>query len=232
MVLAAGRGTRLASVGLSVPKPLVEIGGKPLLECQFEYLAREGIERVVVNAHHRADAIEAFVDQYRGALTVSVAREPKLLGTAGGVRNVLDLLGQEPFFVLYGDVIIDQSLAAVASAHRRAGAVATVTVYESDAVEGKGTVRVDENGWVTGFVEKREVVESPALINAGLYLLDPDFVADLPRDTEIDFGHDVFPAALSSGSRILAYQLAAPVIDVGTPEALTQARARAARFCS
>lgn len=229
MILAAGRGTRLASVGLSVPKALVDIGGRPLLESQFEYLAREGIQRVVVNAHYRADAIEAFVESYGGKLTVKVVSEPKLLGTAGGVRNALDLLGEEPFFVLYGDVIIDQSLAAVADAHGQRGAVATVTVYESDVVEGKGTVRVDQNGWVTGFVEKQELIESPALINAGLYLLEPRFVADLPSGAEIDFGHDVFPAALASGARILAYELAEPVIDVGTPEALTRARARAAK---
>jgi NDP-sugar pyrophosphorylase family protein len=228
MILAAGRGTRLASIGLSVPKALVEIGGRPLLLSQVDYLAREGIERVVVNAHHRAEAIEAFAREYRGSVAVSVAREPKLLGTAGAVRNVVHLLGPEAFFVLYGDVVIDQSLSPIAAMHRSRGADATVTVYESDSIEGKGTVVVDKRGWVRSFVEKHGEKQGPALINAGLYLLEPRFVRGFPTEREIDFGHEIFPAALARGARIFAYRLRDPVIDVGTPEGLSAARARAA----
>ena len=229
MILAAGRGTRLAPIGLTVPKALVQIGGRPLLQSQIDYLAREGIERIVVNAHHRAEAIEAFVRDYRGPVAVGVAREPKLLGTAGAVRNVLHLLGPEAFFVLYGDVVIDEPLAPIADEHRIRGAEATITVYESDGIESKGTVVVDEGGWVRSFVEKQSVRQRPALVNAGLYLLEPRFVAELPSETEIDFGHEVFPAALARGARVLAHRLAGPVIDVGTPEGLSEARARAAQ---
>lgn len=225
MVLAAGRGTRLASIGLDIPKPLVEVGGRPLLQAQIEYLASEGIERIVVNAHHRAESIEAFVRTYRAPADVIVVREPELLGTAGGVRNVLAKLGKTSFFVLYGDVVIDEPLAPIAEAHHARAAEATVTVYESDAVQGKGIVLADDRGWVRRFVEKPAARVSPALINAGLYLLERRFVADLPAERELDFGHDVFPAALARGSHMLAYRLAAPVIDVGTPESLALARA-------
>ncbi len=228
MILAAGRGTRLGRMGLTMPKVLVEVGGQPLLQSQIEYLAREGIERVVVNAHHRAEAIERFADRYQGPLRLIVITERKLLGTAGGVRNALDVLGPEPFYVLYGDVVIDEPLAPIAAAHRRRAAAATVTVYESDSVEGKGTVLVDEQSWVRRFAEKQTTVHEPSLINAGLYLLEPSFVADFPPRREMDFGHDVFPAALARGSRLLAHKLSRPVIDVGTPEGLALARARAA----
>lgn len=228
MILAAGRGTRLGRMGLGMPKVLVEVGQQPLLQSQIQYLAREGVERVVINAHHHADAIERFADRYQGPLTLIVIREQKLLGTAGGVRNALDVLGPEPFFVLYGDVVIDEPLAPIASAHRRRAAAATVTVYESDAVEGKGTVLVDRHDWIRSFIEKQGNIDGPSLINAGLYLLEPSFVEDLPPRTELDFGHDVFPAALARGSRILAHKLPQPVIDVGTPEGLARARARAA----
>ncbi len=132
MILAAGRGTRLGSMGLTMPKVLVEVGGQPLLQSQIDYLAREGIERVVVNAHHRAEEIERFVDRYEGSLKLILIKEEKLLGTAGGVRNALDALGPAAFFVLYGDVVIDEPLAPIAAAHRRRAAAATVTVYESD----------------------------------------------------------------------------------------------------
>jgi NDP-sugar pyrophosphorylase family protein len=157
-----------------------------------------------------------------------VITEKKLLGTAGGVRHALDFLGSEPFFVLYGDVVIDEPLAPIAATHRCRAAAATVTVYESESVEGKGTVLVDEESWVRRFAEKQATIHERSLINAGLYLLDPSFVADLPPRTELDFGHDVFPAALARGSRVLAHKLRQPVIDVGTPEGLALARARAA----
>jgi mannose-1-phosphate guanylyltransferase len=228
MILGAGLGTRLASIGLTVPKVLVEVGDRPLLQAQIEYLCREGIERVVVNAHHRAEAIESFARNHDGSVDVTVVTEPKLLGTAGGVRNALDILGDDPFFVVYGDVVFDVPLAPIAEAHRTRGAAATVTVYRSDSVKGKGTVAVDADGWVTRFAEKQASAGPPAFINAGLYLLEPAFVAELPPGVESDFGHDVFPAALALGSRVLAYALPEPVVDVGTPEGLALARARAA----
>jgi NDP-sugar pyrophosphorylase family protein len=224
MVLGAGRATRLAPLGLSVPKVLVDVRGRPLLERQLDYLARERIERVVVNAHHLAETIVSFARAYTGPIDLTVITEPQLLGTAGGVRNALGRLGEEPFFVLYGDVLIDEPLAPIVAAHGRRRAAATVTVYETDDVEGKGTVIADADGRVVAFAEKPARASTPALVNAGLYLLDPSFLRDLPPGVELDFGHDVFPGALTRGAQILAHRLAHPVIDVGTPEGLALAR--------
>jgi NDP-sugar pyrophosphorylase family protein len=230
MVLGAGRGTRLASMGLQVPKALVEISGTPLLARQLEYLGRNGVRRAVVNAHHLSHMIEEFASEHKGPVDVTVSHEPVLLGTAGGVRNALDRLGEAPFFVLYGDVLIDEPLDRVAQTHADSGAVATITVYETRDVEGKGTVLVNAGGWVTAFAEKQETSSGagPALVNAGLYLLDPAFVADLPIGVERDFGSDVFPDALARGVGIRAHRLERPVIDVGTPAALELARQGAA----
>lgn len=229
MVLGAGRGTRLASMGLRVPKVLVEVSGKPLLQRQIEYVGRQGVKRVVINAHHLSEAIEDFARDYTGPVELTVIREPALLGTAGGVRNALDRLGPAPFYVLYGDVLVDEPLDAVAETHERSGAAATVTVYETLDVEGKGTVLVEADGRVTGFAEKQDVSTArPALVNAGLYLLDPAFVTGLAPGVECDFGHDVFPAALASRTPMHAHRLARPVIDVGTPAGLELARRQAA----
>ncbi len=226
MILAAGRGTRLAALGLNVPKPLVEIGGQPLLSRQLRYLAEQGVQRVVVNAHHLASAIESFAGEYKSPPEVRVVVEPELLGTAGGVRNALPELADAPIIVLYGDVLMDAPLAPMLALHRRLGAEATLAVYRSTEVLGKGTVAVDGRGYVTGFQEKAApAAEESALINAGLYALEPALVAALPPATQLDFGHDVFPDALASGARLAAHVLAEPVIDVGTPEGLAQARA-------
>lgn len=228
MVLAAGRGTRLGVLGLTVPKVLVDVGGQPLLERQVAYLASHGVKRVVVNAHHRAAAIEAWARAYNGAPEIVVVHEPELLGTAGGVRNALHHLGDEAFYVLYGDVVVDHPLARLAADHEPGDAEATVTVYETDDVEGKGTVVTDEQGWVVRFREKQPGILLPALVNAGLYLVEPRLVAGLPRGVALDFGHDVFPDALVRGARIRAHRLDEPVIDIGTVDGLARARDRVA----
>jgi NDP-sugar pyrophosphorylase family protein len=227
MVLAAGRGTRLEALGLGVPKALVEIGGEPLLARQLRYLHGGGVQRVVVNAHHLGEAIEDFAAEYRSGAggELVVALEPDLLGTAGGVRNALAQLGEDAFLVLYGDVLFDEPLDALMATHRARGAAATLTVYESDRLEGKGVVEIDDDGLITHFVEKGE--RDPGargLVNAGLYVVEPRLLAGLDPGEVADFGHDVFPEALERGERLAVHLLPAPVLDVGTPADLERAR--------
>jgi NDP-sugar pyrophosphorylase family protein len=228
MILGAGRGTRLGPLGLSVPKILVDIGGVPLLRRQLDYLTGEGVTRVVVNSHHLGDQVAAFVRSYDGPIDLIESRESTLLGTAGGVRNALAQLGDAPFLVVYGDVVIDESLRELRVAHAKAGALATITVYATRDVIGKGTVNVNRDARVTGFAEKAASTPPSgfALVNAGVYVIDPAFVSELPLGRERDFGHDVFPAALERGVPICSHQLRWPVIDVGTPQGLERARAR------
>jgi mannose-1-phosphate guanylyltransferase len=226
MILAAGRGTRLGSLGLTSPKVLVEIGGEPLLGRHLRFLAADGFRKVVVNAHHLADQVALFVEAYRGPLEVEVVREPVLLGTAGGVRNALDRLGPEPFAVIYGDVFTNTPLIGLVRAHDERDAEATIALFRSAEAEGKGVVGIAPDGRVRSFVEKGPASGREAVVNAGIYVLDPAFVeATTEEGAEIDFGHDVFPAALASGRRVYGHVLAEPVIDVGTPEGLRSARA-------
>ena len=225
MLLGAGRGTRLGPLGKRVPKVLVDLGGEPLLARQLRYLGSHGVDHVVVNAHHLSGQLESWAKRYTGPPTLTVLVEPELLGTAGGTRNALALLGPEPFVVLYGDVLVDEPLGPLLAAHRAARAMATVTVYASAETEGKGTVAVEKAGRVTAFVEKGDPGSGPALINAGLYVIEPELLAGLGPG-ESDFGHDVFPAALAAGRPLAAYVLSEPVIDVGTPEGLERARGR------
>ncbi|MGH2775172.1 MAG: nucleotidyltransferase family protein [Actinomycetota bacterium] len=243
MILAAGRGTRLGALGLTTPKVLVDVGGEPLLARHLRYLADQGFERVVINAHHLAEHIAAFLARYKGPLETTLLKESSLLGTAGGVRNALQELGTAPFLVLYGDVLIDEPLREMIHAHRTIGADATVAVYASAEVEGKGLVELDDASRIRSFVEKGNRGddggsgsrglrtadprddEGAAWVNAGVYVLEPSFVRDtVPEGKEVDFGNEVFPAAVGSGRRLFGHVLARAVIDVGTPEALGLAR--------
>jgi glucosyl-dolichyl phosphate glucuronosyltransferase len=221
MILGAGRGTRLGELGLRAPKILLELDGTPLLARHLRYLEREGVQRVVVNAHHLAARVETFLSAYQGPLVVELVVERELLGTAGGVRNALHLLGPDPFVVLYGDVVIQEPLGPLFEMFRRADATALLSVYEAAQTVGKGVVEVAPDGRVLGFREKQQ--EGPGLVNAGLYVLAPEFVVEAPLGVELDFGLDVLPAAVARGERVFAYPLEAPVLDIGTPEALEKA---------
>jgi NDP-sugar pyrophosphorylase family protein len=224
MILAAGQGTRLGQLGQRIPKVLIELNGRPLLARHLDWLEREGVKRVVVNAHHLADHVQAFVDGYRGPLELICMVEPELLGTAGGVRNALRYLEPGPFVVLYGDVLVDEPLGLLLERHRKERALATLSVHEASSAEGKGVVEVDTCGRVTNFVEKSERGEGPALINSGLYALEPELVAPLPAAAPLDFGLDVLPQAVARRERIFVHRLSSPAIDIGTPAGLAEAR--------
>jgi NDP-sugar pyrophosphorylase family protein len=224
MILAAGLGTRLGSLGRRLPKVLIDIGGVPLLERHLAYLQRQGVGRVVINAHHHAERIQSFVDRYQGPVEVVCLVEQQLLGTAGAVRNALPLLEPGPFLVLYGDVCVDESLERMLDAHRANRAVATLAVHEAASAEGKGIVEVDPSGRVTLFAEKQSRAAGPVLINSGVYVLESDIVTPLQPRVSSDFGHDVFPPAVEQGLEVFGWRLSSPVIDIGTPEGLTLAR--------
>jgi NDP-sugar pyrophosphorylase family protein len=223
LILAAGKGTRLRELGRQRAKVLVEIKGRPLLDQQLDHLAQEGVERVVINAHHLADQISEHVGRYEGPLEITVLVEDTLLGTAGAAINALGALGGRTFFVVYGDVLIFEPLGPVLDAHRRSGALATLCVYQHDNTRGKGVVVVDELERVRSFAEKDPARTGPGLVNAGLYVIDPRLLAPFPGDTFLDFGDDVFPEALRRGERLQVYRIPRPVIDIGTPDDLERA---------
>jgi mannose-1-phosphate guanylyltransferase len=222
MVLAAGQGTRLGALGLRQAKVLVEIGGTPLLAHQLAYLSAHGVERAVVNASHLADQVEAFAERYPGPIDLRVVAETEPLGTAGGVRNALSEFGSDPLLVLYGDVVSGEDLRPLGAAHEAGGSVATLAVYHSDTAQEKGVVELDGSR-ITAFHEKDPDLTS-GWVNAGIYVVDPDWIASFSDDSPLDFGFDLFPAALAAGRELRAHRLSAPVLDIGTPGDLARAR--------
>ncbi len=226
LLLAAGKGTRLGELGRRRPKVLVPIGGRPLLDLHLDHVASEGVERVVINAHHLADQITAHVREHHGSTEVTVLVEPELLGTAGAAINALETLRSDTFFVIYGDVVMFEPLTPLLRAHREAGALATLCVYAYDDVREKGVVEAASDGTITAFAEKDPARIEPGLVNAGLYVVEADLLAGWPKKSFLDFGHDVFPAALNSGQPLHAYRIPRPVLDIGTPRDLARATAR------
>ena len=228
MLLAAGKGTRLGELGRQTPKVLVEIGGRPLLARQLDYLAREGAGRVVINAHWLADQIVDFVDKRELPCKVEVVVEPELLGTAGGLRNALPHFEcHEPIVVLNGDTLIDAPLERIVGEHIESAAEATICASWLDDCTGKGVITVDPEGCVTAFEEK-PALPRPGLASAGLYVIERELAALIPHGVFADLAMDLFPLALDLDLHLRVEPLEGSFADIGTPEALDEARSEIA----
>lgn len=215
VLLAAGLGTRMRGAFGARPKILAPLGARSLLDHQLDYLAREGVGEIALNLHHHAVAVQEHLR--RGTpVPVRVSVEEELLGTAGALLPLADFL-DEPFVLLYGDVITDLRLADLRARH---AGLATLACYLSADVEGKGVLEVDADLRVTSFVEKGRS-RGAGLVNAGIHMLEPG-ILDYVVPPVADFGHDVWPAAIAAGATITAAPVDAYIKDAGTPEALAE----------
>jgi len=221
MILAAGKGTRLRPLTLQMPKPMLSIAGKPVLEHTLELLRRHGVNRVVINLHHQAEAVIAHFGGGRDGQEIIYSVEPELLGTAGGVAAMRSRFAGPCLIVIYGDVLTNMNLSALLDFHRQRGGVATLALYRVPNPTECGLVETAPNGRILRFVEKpppEEVFTDWA--NAGVYVLDTGALDAIPQNTFYDFGHDLFPALLSQGAALYGYPLRDHeyLIDIGSLE--------------
>ena len=224
VVLAAGEGRRLAPLGLSVPKPMALLQGRPLLEYTLALLRYHGVREVAINLFHLPHTIPAyFGDGDRMGVRLHYLRETSLSGSAGAVAQLRQFLGREPFLVLYGDVLTDLDLAEFIAFHRRRQPVATIAIAELDDLSSRGVVQLTEDGWVRRFIEKPRHPPSP-WANGGIYVLEPSVLDYISPGRACDFGHDIFPRLLADGLSIGAYPVPGYLRDIGEPEQYLQAQ--------
>lgn len=225
-ILAAGLGTRLRALGLDMPKVMVPIGGKPLLQHHLEHFRQQGITEFIINLHYQPEKITSyFGDGQRFGVRITYSHEPVILGTAGGVKKMEAQLRDAAFLVVYGDNLLRVSLAPLVEFHQQHQPLATLALFASPEPWTGGVVETDASGRVTAFREKpdRKTI-STNLINAGIYILEPAVLAHIPAGQFYDFGHDLFPKLLAAGAPLYAMQPQAYVQDIGTPERLAKAR--------
>lgn len=231
IILAAGEGIRLRPLTLETPKVLLPVKGIPLICHTLAWLKGHGISEVAINFYHLGEKIKGFLcDGSRFGTEIVYFEEEQLLGTAGGVKRMANGF-RNTFVVVYGDVLTNLDLAAMAQFHVRVGAMATIAVQKVQNVTGKGIVRLGEEGRIHSFVEKPTLgSKSARLINAGVYLLEPGILKHIQPGFS-DFGVDVFPRLLEGGFPVYAWELRPweYLIDIGTPEAYQQANEDMAR---
>lgn len=227
IILAGGAGTRLRARLGDLPKPMIPIAGKTLLEHQVELAKKHGFTDLIFFVHYRADLIQNhFGDGKKFGVQIRYILEKEPLGTAGAVFAGFEHLAGR-FVVLYGDTMVNVDLNRIWNAHEKAGAVATLLLHPNDHPFDSDLVEMDSNSFVTAFHNRphAENVWRQNLVNAGLYVLEKSalekcaYVKPAKPDSKIlDFGKDVFPALVARGERLLGYNSPEFIKDIGTPE--------------
>lgn len=226
MVLAAGKGTRLSPLTDEIPKPMVPVAGKPVMQHIFESISLGGVDEVHVNVHHLAQAI---IDRYGTASSVNgmaihVTYEDVLTGTAGAVRRLSDRF-DETFVVIMGDALTDADVSDVVRFHRERGGIATLALMRVADTSQYGVVELDPQQNIRSFQEKPPPREAKSnLANTGIYVLEPEVLDYVPKDTFFDFARDVFPRLLEAGEKLVGYENGFYWSDIGTLEAYRSAQ--------
>ncbi|QUY42666.1 NDP-sugar synthase [Acaryochloris sp. 'Moss Beach'] len=230
MILAAGKGTRVRPITFTIPKPMIPIMQKPVMEFLVELLRQHGFDEIMVNVSHLADEIENyFRDGQRFGVDIAYSFEGRIedgnligdaVGSAGGMRRIQDFspFFDDTFIVLCGDALIDLDLTAAVEWHRQKGSIATIVMKTVDPndVSSYGVVVTDEEGRVKSFQEKPSVDEALSnTINTGIYIFEPEVLDLIPSGQEFDIGGDLFPKLVSMNMPFYGIAMDFQWVDIG-----------------
>lgn len=229
VVLVGGEGTRLRPLTLTRPKPMLPVGGIPMLARKLAHLAEHGVTEAVLSLGYRPDAfIAAFPSGEAAGVRLRYAVEPSPLDTAGAIRFAAAEAGflggiDDPIIAVNGDVLTTLDLTAQVAFHRSVEARATIALTRVDDPSAFGVVPCDPGGRVIAFVEKPKREDAPTdWINAGTYVLDPSVIRAIPAETRISIERIVFPELVAEGT-LYAVHADDPWIDAGIPSTYLQA---------
>lgn len=224
VVLVGGEGTRLRPITCRVPKPVAPVLERPMLVYLLEHLARFGIQRVVFSTGFLAEAIRAVVgDGSVFGLDVRYVVEEQPLGTAGAIKNAQSELDQGSFLALNGDVLSEADFAGLVDFHRAHAALGTILLTPVEDPRRYGMVDLGVDGKVLEFLEKPSSdVMGGALINAGVYVLEPEVLDLIPPGRNYSIERGVFPGLASLGT-LFGYVGGSYWRDMGTPDSYLEA---------
>lgn len=216
MILAAGVGSRLDPLTRNIPKPMVPIINKPVMEHIIELLARNGFSKIMVNLHYHGDQIEGyFGDGSKWGVKIQYSCEDRLWGDAGSVKRCEQFF-DSTFLVIGGDDLADIDLKRVVKQHKEHKALCTIALSLVDEPSEYGIVLLNERGKITRFLEKPkgEVIFSN-MANTGVYVFEPEVFEFIPKGMTYGFGNDVFPLLLEQKKRFYGYLTSSYWRDVG-----------------
>lgn len=222
-ILAAGYGTRMGPLGKVVPKPLVPLGGLPVVGFALERLRRVGVKEVVLNLHHGAEAIRKEMGDHFSEIKIHYSHEEEILGTAGGLKKAEEFLREtgEPFYVLNADVVSNADLGAALAHHREGGFIATLILRRSAEAKKFGALFVDESGILRRFLDAKSpeepVGELIETMFTGQSVLSPEFLDHIPPGRACGVSEEIYPPLIDSGAPVGGILTEAYWADIGTP---------------
>jgi mannose-1-phosphate guanylyltransferase len=218
LFLAGGFGTRLKPITNDLPKPMVPIMGKPLLERNIENLKKHGVDEVVLSTCYKSHKIEKYFEDGRKlGIGISYISEDVPLGTAGAIKNAQSFF-DDTFLVFNADILSDIDISEMIRFHKEKGALATIAVTQVENPSAYGVIEHDENGFITTFKEKPQPHESSSnLINAGVYIFEPELLEEIPSGRAVSIEREIFPMLLQKGFKLAAYNRCSYWLDLGTP---------------
>jgi len=218
VLMAGGLGSRLSPLTDSVPKPMLQVGGKPLLQTILESFVDHGFEHFHISLNYRGDMIrQHFGDGGRWNVRIDYLEETQRMGTAGSL-TLLPERPKEPFFIMNGDVLTSVNFGQILQFHSDNGAVASMAVHEHAVQVPYGVVEVSDHDLV-------KITEKPThnhFINAGIYLLSPEALDRIPRDTFYDMP-TLYQTLLREGQKVIAFPIWEYWLDIGQPHDLLRA---------
>ena len=220
VVIAGGQGTRIASVNADIPKAMIPIDGKPILEYQILMAKRYGFTDFLFIIGYLGDQIrEYFGDGAKWGVTIEYFQEKQPLGTAGALGYLKDKLTEE-FFVFYGDTVMDFDMIHMLDFHHRKHADATLLVHPNDHPYDSDIVDVDKDGKVKNFFIKPHPDHfiSHNMVNAALFIFSPSILSEIEVGTKSHIEKNVLPKCLQDGMRLYGYNTAEYIKDMGTPD--------------
>lgn len=226
IILVGGFGTRLRPLTTTVPKQMLPIVGRPMIERVVRTLGEHGVDEAVLSLGYRPDVfLDTYPDGVCAGVTLHYAVEPEPLDTAGAVGFAARSAGiDDTFVVVNGDVLTDLDVKNLWSIHRERGAEGTIALTPVEDPSRYGVVPIDDDGRVIEFVEKPAPGTAPTKwINAGTYVLEPSVLDRIPTDRKVSIERETFPAMAADGT-LYAVESDAYWIDAGTPATYLRAQ--------
>lgn len=223
LFLAGGKGIRLRPLTDRIPKPMVPVLNKPLLERTMLHLKKSGISEMVISSCYQPKKIkDYFGNGEQFGLKIQYVVEDIPLGTGGAIKNTEGLL-DETFIVINSDILCDIDMRKMVDYHKRSHALATIAATEVDDTSAYGVIESDKQGYAVSFIEKPEAGSAAShFINAGIYIFEPEIFNEISLDGPVSVERVTFPKLLENGQKIAVYKDDSYWIDIGTLEKYKQ----------
>lgn len=229
IIVAGGRGERLKPITDNIPKPMIEVDGKPIILNIIELLKKNGVKDIIIALCFLPEVITNFFgDGKKFGVNIEYIYEDskKPLGTAGAISLARDLI-DDTFIVTYADILRDLDIKKMIAFHKKNKSFATINVYKRKSGNAKSLVVIDKKKMTVKFIERpklSDLIDEYIWVNGSFYIFEKEIFGFIPNNKKLDFGLDIFPKLLKLKKEIVAYPTEGYFVDIGNLKKLELAR--------